>query len=100
MIEMGVVSAVSQYAEDVLSKEGFLHVSAVVANCKMLVAQLDDTGEVDLDVLIIAAYLHDISTVAHGFQDHHLKSAKMAGEFLQELDVPTERLRKVEQTIL
>ncbi len=100
MIDVGVVSAVTQYAEDVLSKEGFRHASAVVANCKMLLAELEDTGDVDVDTLIIAGYLHDISTVTHGFHDHHLKSAQMAGEFLQELDVSAERIRKVEQAIL
>src|SRR6266436_9639220 len=100
MIDMEVVPAVAQYVEDVLSPEGFLHASAVVANCKMLVAQLEDTGDIDIDVLIIAGYLHDISTVAHGFHNHHFKSAEMAGEFLQELDVPAERIRKVEQAIL
>ena len=100
MIDMGVVPAVAQYVGDVLSKEGFRHISAVVANCKMLVAQLEDPDNLDVDALIIAGYLHDISTVAHGFPNHHFKSAEMAGEFLQELDVPAERIRKVEQAIL
>ena len=100
MIDMGVVPAVAQYVGDVLSKEGFRHISAVVANCKMLVAQLEDPDNLDVEALIIAGYLHDISTVAHGFHNHHFKSAEMAGEFLQELDVPAERIRKVEQAIL
>jgi len=100
MIDVEVVSAVARYTEDMLSQEGYLHVSAVVANCKMLVAQLEDTCDVDMDALIIAGYLHDISTTTYGFHDHHLKSAEMAGEFLQELDVPTEHIRKVEQIIL
>lgn len=100
MIDMEVVPAVAKYVEDVLSQERFRHVSAVVANCKMLVAELEDTGDLDMDALIIAGYLHDISTVAYGFHDHHLKSAEMAVEFLQELDVPAERISKVEQAIL
>jgi HD superfamily phosphodiesterase len=100
MIDMEVVPAVAKYVEDVMSQERFRHVSAVVANCKMLVAELEETGDLDLDALIIAGYLHDISTVAHGFHDHHLKSAEMAVEFLQELDVPAERISKVEQAIL
>src|SRR5713101_4842188 len=104
MIDMGVVSAVAQYAEQVLSKDGFRHVSAVVANCKMLAAEIDGQGEeksnIDLNALILAGYLHDISTAAHGFQDHHIKSAEMAVEFLQELDVPTGLISKVEQAIL
>jgi HD superfamily phosphodiesterase len=100
MIDVEVVPAVAKYVEDVLSQERFRHVSTVVANCKMLVAELEDTGDLDKDALIIAGYLHDISTVAHGFHDHHLKSAEMAVEFLQELDVPAERISKVEQAIL
>src|SRR5712692_5005079 len=100
MIDMEVVPAVAKYVEDVLSQERFRHVCAVVANCKMLVAELEDTGDLDMDALIIAGYLHDISTVAHGFSDHQLKSAEMTVEFLQELDVPAERIKKVEQAIL
>jgi HD superfamily phosphodiesterase len=100
MIDAEIITAVAQYAEDMLSQEGYLHVSAVVANCKMLVAQLENHAYVDMDALIIAAYLHNISIETHGFHDHHLKSAELAGEFLQELDVPTECIRKVEQIIL
>jgi HD superfamily phosphodiesterase len=102
MIDMGVLSAAAQYAEDALNKEGFRHVSAVVANCKMLAAELEgqNTTVVDLDALVIAGYLHDISTVAHGFHDHHIKSAEMAVEFLHELDVSAELISKVEQAIL
>ena len=104
MIDMGVVSAATQYAEELLSKEGFRHVSAVVANCKMLVAEIEGQGEensnIDLNVLILAGYLHDISTAAQGFHDHHVKSAEMAVEFLQELDAPVELISKVEQAIL
>jgi len=100
MIDVEVVPAVAKYVEDLLSQERFRHVSAVVANCKMLVAELEDTGDLDMDALIIAGYLHDISTVTHGFHDHHFKSAEMAVEFLQELDVPAERISKVEQAIL
>ena len=53
-----------------------------------------------MDALIIAAYLHNISTVEYGFPDHHLKSAEMAVEFLRKLDVPDDRIEKVEQIIL
>jgi len=104
MMDIGVVSAAAQYAEDVLSKEEFRQATTVVANCKMLAAELEGHGEntavVDLDALVIASYLRDISTAAHGFHDHHIKSAEMAVEFLHELDIPTELISKVEQAIL
>src|SRR6266700_7382527 len=103
-MDMGIVQAVTDHVETVLGKEGFHYISAVVANCKMLTAELEGRGEdisaLDMDALIIAAYLHNISTVEHGFHNHHLKSAEMAVEFLRELDVAAERLSKVEQIIL
>jgi hypothetical protein len=109
-MDTGVVSSVAQYAESVLGKERFRYISAVVANCKMLALELEAGEEeegksdaqetIDVEALIIAAYLHDISTVAHGFQEHHLKSAAMAVEFLRGLDVSAERIDTVEQAIL
>lgn len=102
-METGMIQAAAEYAEDMLGAEGFRYVSAVVANCKMLAleleAQEDDASAIDHEALIIAAYLHDLSTVLHGFQDHQLKSAEMAVEFLRELNMPKERIKKVEQAI-
>jgi HD superfamily phosphodiesterase len=99
-----IVQAVADHAETVLGKEGFHYISAVVANCKMLTAELEqreeDTGTPDIDALVIAAYLHNISTVEYGFKDHHLKSAEMSVEFLRKHDVPTGTITKVEQIIL
>ena len=104
MIETGVVQAVAQHAEAVLGEEGFRYVSTVVANCKMLALELDeqekDASALDMEALIIAGYLHNISTVAYGYYNHHLKSAEMAAAFLRGLDVPAERIDKVEQAIL
>ena len=103
-METEVVPTVAQHAEEEMGKEGLRYVSTVVANCKMLAleleAQEDDLEPVDTEALIIAAYLHDISTVTHGFHEHHLKSAEMAVEFLRKLDMPSERISKVEQAIL
>ena len=96
-----ILHAVVQYAEKTLGSEGFRYVSIVVANCKMLALQYeDDTTVVDMDVLVIAAYLHDISTVSRGFQQHHIASAQMAVEFLQSQQAAPELVRKVEQAIL
>lgn len=106
-METGVVLSVAQHVEDVLGKEGFRYVSAVVANCKMLALELETQEEgndapevIDTQALILAGYLHDISTPSSGFQEHHLKSAEMAVEFLRKLDLPPECITKVEQAIL
>ncbi len=98
-----VVQSVVHYAEEMLGQEGFRYVSAVVANCKMLALELeaqDETIVIDSDALTLAAYLHDISTAQHGFQDHQVQSVAMAVEFLQGLDVPAAQIKKVEQIIL
>lgn len=100
-METDVVRAAARYAEEVQGSEGFRYISAVVANCKMLALELEAQDiAVDMEALVIAAYLHDISTVAHGFQEHHVKSAAMAVDFLRELDAPADLIRKVEQALL
>ena len=102
-MQTGVVPTVAQHAEEVMGKEGFRYVCAVVANCKMLALELEaqeHSEPVDTEALIIAAYLHDISTVGYGFHEHHLKSAGMAVDFLQKFDMPVERISKVEHAIL
>lgn len=96
---------VAHHVESVLGKEGFRYVSTVVANCKMLALELEATEDdastsIDMEALIIAGYLHDISTSTHGYHDHHLQSAEMAVEFLRELNLPEERVEKVKQAIL
>jgi HD superfamily phosphodiesterase len=97
-----VTQTVADYVEQTLGKESYQFICAVVANCKMLALELDgeDAGQLDMDALVMAAYLHNISTVEYGYQDHHIKSAEMAVNFLRELDVPADRIEKVEQAIL
>ena len=103
-MDTDVMQAVAHYVEETMGREGFRYVSAVVANCKMLAVQLemqeDHPVALDTEALVMAAYLHDISTVAHGFQDHHMKSAELAAEFLNECDAPKECIAKVRQAIL
>ena len=101
-----LLSAVTQYAEKTLGNEGFRYASVVVANAKMLALQCEaenDGGEgetVDMDALIIAAYLHDISTPTQGFHQHNVASAQMATKFLRTQDATPEFVQKVEQAIL
>jgi len=101
-MDSGVTQAVADYVEQTLGNESYQFICAVVANCKMLALELDDdeAGQLDMEALVLAAYLHNISTAEYGYQNHHIKSAEMAVDFLRELDVPAERIRKVEQAIL
>ena len=104
-MESDIVPAVAQRVEHIMGKEGFRYISTVVANCKMFALQLeaseDETASaIDVEALIIAAYLHDISTGTHGYHDHHLTSADLAVTYLEELELPEERIAKVKQAIL
>ncbi len=101
---MDVVPAVARHVEEVMGPEGFHYVSAIVANCKMLAYELESeqteaTG-LDMEVLVIAAYLHDISIASQGLEDHQIQSAAMAVDFLRTLSVPQELVQRVEQAIL
>ena len=101
-MDSDITQTVAEYVEQTLGKESYQFICAVVANCKMLALELDDeeVSQLDIDALVMAAYLHNISTVEYGYQDHHIKSAEMAADFLRELDVPAERIARVEQAIV
>jgi HD superfamily phosphodiesterase len=101
-MDSDLTQAVADYVEQTLGRESYQFICAVVANCKMLALELDDeeAGQLDMEALVLAAYLHNISTAEYGYQDHHIRSAEMAVDFLRELDVPAERIHKVEQAIL
>jgi hypothetical protein len=101
-MDSDITQTIADYVEQTLGKESYQFICSVVANCKMLALELDeeDADQLDTDALVIAAYLHNISTVEYGYHDHHIKSAEMAVDFLRKLDVPADRTKKVEQTIL
>ena len=101
-MDSDITQTIADYVEQTLGKESYQFICSVVANCKMLALELDeeDADQLDTDALVIAAYLHNISTVEYGYHDHHIKSAEMAVDFLRKLDVPVDRIKKVEQAIL
>ncbi len=96
-MEPELQDAIRQYVQEMLGPEGLIYASKVVANCKMLA--IDQEG-VDLDALVMAAYLHDISTSVYGKQEHHRRSAEMAAAFLGEWGVPPEQIARVRDAIL
>src|SRR5947209_16372384 len=103
-MDSAIIQATAHYVEETVGIEAFRSISAVVANCKMLALELEaedtETISIDAEILMIAAYLHDISTPLYGFQNHQHKSAEMAVAFLRTLDVPMSRIQQVEATLL
>lgn len=103
-MESDLVQAVAEYAESVMGAEGFRYISAVVATCKMLALEVESADKAarapNTEALVIAAYLHNISTIEFGFQDHHVKSAEMAVAFLREHQAQDELITSVEKILL
>lgn len=62
--------------------------------------ELAEELEADKEVVEISAWLHDIGSVVHGREDHHLTGAKIAEDKLKELNYPTERIEMVKNCIL
>jgi len=55
----------------------------------------------DLEVLELAAYLHDYAGILDYklYKDHHLHGARLAGKILGELNFPAEKIKKVKECI-
>ena len=54
----------------------------------------------DKEVILIAAWLHDIGSIIYGREDHHITSAKVAEDKLKELQYPAEKIELIKKCIL
>lgn len=54
----------------------------------------------DKEVILIAAWLHDIGSIIYGREDHHITGAKIAEEKLKELQYSAEKIELVKKCIL
>lgn len=56
--------------------------------------------EVDLEIVEIAAWLHDIGSIIYGRENHHITGAEIAERKLRELNYPEEKIEKIKKCIL
>jgi uncharacterized protein len=54
----------------------------------------------DKEIILIAAWLHDVGSIIYGREDHHITWAKVASEKLKELNYPKEKIELIEKCIL
>jgi uncharacterized protein len=54
----------------------------------------------DMEIVDLAAWLHDIGSIIHGREDHHITGAEIAEKRLRELNYPEERIQLVKRCIL
>ena len=72
------------------------HFEGVLKYAKMLAEKED----VDTEIIEISVLLHDMSSVRGDYEDHHIKSAKIAEDLLLKLNYPKEKIEQVKHCIL
>ncbi|OIO40709.1 hypothetical protein CO154_00925 [Candidatus Pacearchaeota archaeon CG_4_9_14_3_um_filter_31_7] len=60
---------------------------------------IEEGKKVDMEIVELAAWLHDIGSVMHRRKDHHITGARITGEKLAELNYPAEKIKKVQHCI-
>jgi uncharacterized protein len=61
---------------------------------------LADELKADKEIVLLAAWLHDIGSIIDGRGEHHITGAKIAEEKLKEFSYPPERVELVKNCIL
>lgn len=76
----------------------FYHIRAVADNAAMLAKQFG----ADEEVVIIAAWLHDVASITdyNLYEDHHIHGAEMAREILEKFDYDEKKTAQVQSCIL
>jgi len=101
---MDIIQEVRNFVEEECkkpsSKYGYepfpYHFISVVNYAEKLADELGG----DKESILIAAWLHDIGSIVHGRDDHHITGAKIAEQKLQELNYPTEKIELVKKCIM
>ena len=65
-----------------------------------LAKKLAEKLEADIEIVEIAAWLHDIGSIIKGRENHHIIGSIIAGELLKKFDYPEDRIKKVKDCIL
>lgn len=100
---MSVVQKIKNFVENECkkpsSKYGYepfsYHFVPVVNYAKKLVDELGG----DKEVVLIAAWLHDIGSIIYGREDHHITGSNIAEKKLKELNFPVEKIELVKKCI-
>jgi len=104
LIVMKIVDEVKKFVEEECkkptSKYGFepfeMHFKPMAEWAKKLADKLGG----DKEVILVAAWLHDIGSILEGREDHHLTGPEIARKKLSELGFPEEKIQLVEKCIL
>jgi uncharacterized protein len=73
-----------------------LHFVPTTKYAKILAEKLN----ADIEIVEIAAWLHDIGSIIEGRENHHITSAKIAEEKLKEFNYPKEKIEMIKHCII
>ena len=84
--------------DNFFGKDSYYHIKAVVKNATLLAREYG----ADIEVVIIAAWLHDIASITSYelYEEHHVHGAKIAKEILEQMEYPLEKIELVQRCIL
>ena len=85
-------------ASNFFGKDIYYHIKAVVKNATLLAEEYG----ADAEVVIIAAWLHDIASITSYdlYKEHHIHGARIAKELLDVMGYPAEKTALVEKCVL
>ena len=93
---MNIIEAAAQFAKANYPSDGIAHIREMLYYCDLLSTP---TGA-DREILIVATYLHDIAAHLYSWEEHDIKSAEMARNFLQGQMYPKGKTEKVIAAIM
>ena len=84
--------------DNFFGKDSYYHIKAVVKNATLLAREYG----ADIEVVIIAAWLHDIASITSYelYEEHHIHGARIAKEILEPMEYPLEKIELVQKCIL
>ena len=101
---MSIVETIKNFVEEECKKptskygyQPFIHHFTPMVNHA---ATLADEYACDKEVVLLAAWLHDIGSIIYGRENHHVTGAEIAEQKLTELSYPTEKIALIKKCIL
>ncbi|MCR4322648.1 MAG: HD domain-containing protein [Candidatus Azambacteria bacterium] len=99
-IVQGIKNFVESECKKPTSKYGYEPFPFHFAHVAIYAEKLADTVGGDKEVILIAAWMHDIGSIIYGREDHHITGADIAEKKLRELGYPEEKIALVKKCIL
>jgi len=93
---MDLLQEAAAFANRTYPTSDWPHIVEVVRYAR----DLADTTGADKEIVTVAAYFHDISRPEFGAQEHNVRSAQMARQWLEERGYPADRTARVVDAIV